>query len=432
LMEGKQPVLIAAVASGFADASPAIENAWRKLDKELGGKKPSMVICNFTCTYNANKIHEELYKRCGSSKALLGCTSSAGVMVNQTWQSYGNSGLGLWGIYDPDGVYVVGHATDIKETAEACKQAMEKAGCQTLPDFVVAFPHPGCEEIVLAELKKALGDNVPVVGGSSADNSVAGEWKQFSGAFSDSAKGVTSAGFVFALCWPSVLVHAGFASGFHPTENKGKVTKLLGPRHIATIDGEKAALVYDRWSAGTFTKLLKEKGDSNILGPSTLTPLGLQQGVDTDGDPMFVVIHPHLIKKEDMSLTTFKDIPLGAELTCLAGTRSGLVTRLSKVAKTLLASAPFRIEDVVGSYQIFCGGVMMCIKDDMHVVAEKLGEVLNWTPSMGACTFGEQGTFLDGSTGHGNLMFASIVFSRIKKSSTVIAQNSSAFGRQQS
>merc|ERR1719375_2279682 len=119
-----------------------------------------------------------------------------------------------------------------------------------------------------------------------------------------------------------------------------------------------------------------------------------------------------------MSVTTFKNPEVGQELVCLAGTRGNLVTRLSRVTNSILGSAPFKKADVIGSYQIFCGGVMMCIKEDMPIVAEKLGKVLDFTPSMGACTFGEQGTFVDGKCGHGNLMFACLVFSRIKKTST--------------
>jgi len=160
---------------------------------------------------------------------------------------------------------------------------------------------------------------------------------------------------------------------------------------------------------------LKLKTDSNILAASTLAPLGVQYGTDHDGEPMYVIIHPHELKPKDMSFTTFKDLQEGDELVCMAGTRQNLVTRIAKVGSDVVNSAPFQLEDVIGSYQIFCGGVMMAVKDLMPVVVENLGAALDWKPTMGACTFGEQGTFLDGTTGHGNLMFASLVFSRIRK-----------------
>eukprot|EP00931_Biecheleriopsis_adriatica_P053583 TRINITY_DN31391_c0_g1_i2.p1 TRINITY_DN31391_c0_g1~~TRINITY_DN31391_c0_g1_i2.p1 ORF type:complete len:615 (+),score=114.68 TRINITY_DN31391_c0_g1_i2:37-1881(+) len=413
--DGKKPpeaIKVAAASSGFKTSAEAVKNAHQKLVRELKGNQPTLTICNLTCTYDCAKAQEALLNLGG---AFLGCTSSAGVMVNQSWCSHNDTGFGLFGIYDPEGCYVIGHANSMEEVGNVCKDALERAGQVSLPDFTITFPHPGAEETFLLELEKALGGKVPVIGGSSADNSVAGEWKQLS---SSHAK-VTSSGYAFALCWPSVLVHAGFCSGFSPTENSGKITKMHNSRHIATIDGQKAAIVYNKWSAGKFDTEMKGKGDANILGPSTLTPLAIQYGTDPEGEPMYVVAHPHLLKPGDMSVTTFKDLPEGAELTCLAGTKQNLVTRLSKVSAQLLKQAPFKMEDIVGSFQIFCGGVMMAVKDDMPIAVEKLGLALDWKPSMGAVTFGEQGTFMDGTPGHGNLMFSSLVFSRIKKESTI-------------
>merc|ERR1712232_855389 len=107
---------------------------------------------------------------------------------------------------------------------------------------------------------------------------------------------------------------------------------------------------------------------------------------------MYVVIHPHLVVQKDKSLTTFKDLKEGQTLVCMGGTRHNLVTRLSKVSSALLSKAPFGKDDIIGSYQIFCGGVMMAIKEDMPKVTERLGIAVDWKPTMGACTFGEQGT----------------------------------------
>eukprot|EP00930_Biecheleria_cincta_P058612 TRINITY_DN4441_c0_g1_i2.p1 TRINITY_DN4441_c0_g1~~TRINITY_DN4441_c0_g1_i2.p1 ORF type:complete len:607 (-),score=85.86 TRINITY_DN4441_c0_g1_i2:40-1860(-) len=408
----REEVLVAVSSSSYLDTKQATANAYQKLVQALRGKTPILIVSNFTVSHDSKVVHQVLNDLADSSTAFLGCTSSAGIIINQFWHSNKDNGFGLFGIYDPDGRYEVGHATTADGVAAACKQALLNAKMDCPPDFIFVFPTPGNEESVLQQLEQAVGAKVPVIGGSSADNSVAGEWKQFS-----RTCGVSESGCVFALCWPSVLTYGGFCSGFGPSSHTGKITKMHDKRHVATIDGEPAATVYNRWAGGAFDKFMKEKEDSNILAASTLTPLGVQYGSDMDDEPMYVIIHPHLIKKKDQSFTTFKDLKEGDELVCMAGTRQNLTSRISVGVKKLLKTAPFQLEDVIGTYQIFCGGVMMAVKDDMPSVVENLGNALNWKPTMGACTFGEQGTFLDGTAGHGNLMFASLLFSRIRKSS---------------
>jgi hypothetical protein len=411
-------VQIAVATSGFDDPHEAVENAYGKLVRELKGNAPTVVICNQTCQYKGGEVQTALSQL---HSQFLGCTSSAGIIANQSWHCNDDRGFGLFGLYDPGGTYSVGHCEKAADIDEASQAALQNSGQDSSPDFIILFPAPDTEEQIIAGIEKAVGEKVPMIGGSSADNTIAGEWYQISSALVTTAAGkcggVSNAGAVFCMCWPSVLTHAGFCSGFSPTSHQGKITKMHDRRHIATIDGKAAALVYNEWTAGAVKTNLADREDSNVLGVSTLSPLGVQYGKDLDGEPMYVVIHPHLVVQKDKSLTTFKDLKEGQVLVCMAGTRQNLVTRLSKVASELLKSATFDKDDIIGSYQIFCGGVMMAIKEDMPKVAEKLGVAVDWKPTLGVCTFGEQGTFIDGCPGHGNLMFSSLVFSRIRKTS---------------
>lgn len=409
----KEEALVAVSSSSYENTKQATCNAYQKLVQALDGKNPTLIVSNFTVGHDSIVVHRELGELADKTTSFLGCTSSAGVIINQHWQSHKDKGFGFFGIFDPDGHYGVGHAHTPDGVGAACKQVLMDANKDVPPDFIFLFPTPGTEEVVLNQLEQAVGAKVPVIGGSSADNSVAGEWKQLS-----KDGGVSDAGCVFALCWPSVLTYAGFCSGFSPSSHMGKITKMHDKRHVATIDGEPAINVYNRWAGGAFDKLMKEKGDSNILAASTLTPLGVQYGEDMDGEPMYVIIHPHLIKKQDKSFTTFKDLKEGDVLVCMAGTRQNLTSRIAIGVNKLIRTAPFQLEDVIGTYQIFCGGVMMAVKDDMPSVVENLANSLKWKPTLGACTFGEQGTFLDGTPGHGNLMFASLIFSRLRKKSS--------------
>lgn len=410
----KQPVMVATSSSGFKDSAQAAENAFWKLVRELKGCHPNFIICHATCNYDLEQVDTTLRTLLSSSQAYVGCTSSAGVLINQTWLSHSGKGFGLFGIHDPDGCYVVAHAKTESSIGEVCTAALKRAGQSSYPELAVTFPAPGTEERVLEALAKCCGAELAVIGGSSADNDVSGMWKQMS-----SVSGVTSEGCAFALCWPSVLVHTGFGCVYAPTCHTGTITEMNGDRRIVTIDGEPAALVYNRWNGGAFQQQLEDKADCNILAPSTFMPLGVPCGYDLDGDPTFIVAHPHLIKTDDKSLITFKNLNIGEELTALVSTPGKLVAQISKAADAVVMSAPFDKEDILGSYQILCGGVMMAIKEDMPVVVEKLGISLGFKPTMGGCTFGEQASFKDGRPGHGNLMFTALLFSRIKKVSTL-------------
>jgi hypothetical protein len=60
------------------------------------------------------------------------------------------------------------------------------------------FGAPGNEEHVIKAVVKVVGEGVPIIGGSSADNKVLGEWRQISvggsSAWGASKVGVTTAG----------------------------------------------------------------------------------------------------------------------------------------------------------------------------------------------------------------------------------------------
>eukprot|EP00966_Prymnesium_polylepis_P236307 5464945-Prymnesium_polylepis.1 len=66
-------------------------------------------------------------------------------------------------------------------------------------------------------------------------------------------------------------------------------------------------------------------------------------------------------------------------------------------------TASFGVTDVVGSFNIFCGGLVMAIDDQMPLAAEQLADVVGQNNTMGICCFGEQGMDPSGRAIHGNL-----------------------------
>ena len=61
---------------------------------------------------------------------------------------------------------------------QALRAALESCDCVgQLPDLIWVYQSPGHEEAVMQGLRRIVGDRCPIVGGSSADDAVAGQWR---------------------------------------------------------------------------------------------------------------------------------------------------------------------------------------------------------------------------------------------------------------
>ena len=78
--------------------------------------------------------------------------------------------------------------------------------------------------------------------------------------------------------------------------------------------------------------------DSNILGPSSVYPLGQVVGRDWDNEEVYRTLHPHLLIKSDRSMTCFSDVHEGQEICMMTGTKENIQTKISAVASNVLRS----------------------------------------------------------------------------------------------
>ena len=272
-----------------------------------GEARPSLIIAAFTCTHDAATVARTIHDLC-PDVPMAGCTTCRGAVVNGTWCSEGREtgtevAVSLWALSDEAGEFSVVHIenkhpslTTSTTTAAATGSSlvstlgdMVKArlveACRlrdALPSFAVLLASPGDEETVLFSIHEVLGDDVPLIGGSSADNTVAGNWAQIAkkGSYGWGAQATTvsSDGIVIALGWASCEIATAICSGF--TEDagcRGVVTKVgETPRVIAEIDGRPAGDVYDEWTNGELKRNLvfDEDGRAEILASSSFMPLG--------------------------------------------------------------------------------------------------------------------------------------------------------------
>ncbi len=394
---------IATSQSHDSSTSAAVRAAIATLVAELGGP-PDWLFVQSAVDHDPEAIRSALASV--GARSIHGASSCVGVMNQAGVAEIGLGSLGMFGIRDPEGSFGVGMAALGEDPAGAAGTALQQAIAAAgrpgeSPTLIWLSAAPGHEEACIAGIEALIGRGVPIVGGSAADNSVAGNWYLLTRDAS-----LTDAVLITAL-YPSTAVHSAFQSGYAPTAKTGRVTASKG-RTLLRIDGEPAAAVYDAWTGGAITAALPTGG--NVLASTTLFPIGRRVG-ESAGVTYYRLAHPESVTPEG-GLHLFADIDEGDELVLMAGTREALRTRAGRVAADALALAQLEPAATAGALVIFCAGCMLAIRDQLDEVVASLGEVLDGVPFLVGFTFGEQGCFVGGENCHGNLMISVTVFAK--------------------
>jgi hypothetical protein len=405
-------VKLTSVAARGDDTATAI-NA---LDAKLGavGSGISAVFAFYGCHHDDPALHAFLIEKFPGA-AIVGGTSCTGMMTEAGM--WGADAIGLLLIEDPAGDYGAAAAPlgeDPAATAERLLHAaLAAAGCPgELPELVWVYQAPGHEEAVIEGLRRLLGDRCPIVGGSAADNSVAGEWRQLG------PDGVLSDGLVVAVLFPSGGIGYAFQGGYEPAGPNGVVTRIdsdptgqkagaprTSGRRILSIDHAPAAEVYNSWIGDRLAAKLKDGGQ--ILLDTTMSPLAIEAG-SIEGVPHFLLIHPESITP-DGALRTFAAIEDGARVFSMRGDRRRLIERAGRVAAEAAARLPGGPSSLAGGIMVYCAGCKLAVGEEMPKVAREVTARFDRMPFIGCFTFGEQGRIVDRNR-HGNLMIAAIAF----------------------
>lgn len=368
-----------------------------------GCAAPELVICAATVAHDFDAARDAL-RAAYPDAQLQGGSSCGGVMTDCGHCGADGAALGLFAIEDPNGCFGAGSALiddPFEAGADAIRQALIAAGRPgERPEAVWLMAAPGHEEQVLMGVESVVGGDVPLIGGSSADNTLEGRWRQFDNG------GVYSNAVTVAALFPSKHVSASFHSGYDASARTGVVTAVEG-RTILAIDGRPAAEVYNEWTDGAISDVLPTGGP--VLGPSNLFPLG-RRIADVGGEPYFVLSHPERVTPHG-GVAVFTDVAVGDELVCMKGDVVNLRDRAGRVAAAAREAEGFEPNDIVGSLVIFCAGCMLTLADEIHAARAKISAELGpETPFLGAYTFGEQGYMADGRNRHGNLMISVMHF----------------------
>lgn len=424
--------------SSGTETRAAVESAFRGMRDRLGGDLPSFMVCTFTCTHDADKIAAQLHE-IAPTVPMIGCTTCQGLVLNDRWLSHNRQfALGLWGLSDDAGSFTTIHIRERPPSGIRDAVLAEVTGAlklrQMKPSFAILLGSPGDEELVLDGMQVALGKDVPILGGSSADNNVEGSWRQIakvgSAGLSVGEATTSKNGIAIAIAWVSCETTTVLTSGFRKTNKRGVVTKVDDSDHgrtILEIDGKPVQGVYEDWSEGKITKgvTFDSKGVANVLASSSFCPLG-----EPCGSNDVRVMHPVFLNSTNGALTTFANAREGMEIFMLDAAPETMAEKISSSAKSLVSDSrgssagPFDATKIVGALSIFCGGLVMALGDQMGKSAEELAEVLGQKNSMAVCCFGEQGMNCDRRATHGNLMFGCLLlFSNRKPQLNLLQDN---------
>lgn len=395
---------IAVAESHEQHPARALDLAWLSLLNDLP-EHPHLLLVFATVGYQIAELVEAL-GGLPPYVQILGSTSCQGVMTPAGFSSEPGGNLGILGICDPDGAYGVGITDVTPDLAQASQRALqlaiEAAGRPgEMPDLVFVSTSPGIEEEVILGIESILGKNVPIIGGSAADNTVSGQWQIFSRG-SQFGEGIG-----LAVLYSSSKLLFAFHSGYDPTGQRALITRA-DDRTLFELDHLPAAERYNQWTDGLIADTLAQ-GSGNILAQTTLQPLGRLVGKIGDVS-YFQLSHPDQILPGG-ALTLFSDVQAGDEIWLMQGTPDSLISRAGNVASAALAMQDHLEQArVLGAMVIYCAGCMLTVQDRMSEVCESLRSALGGAPFLGAFTFGEQGCFPGGENRHGNLMISVLVF----------------------
>lgn len=369
--------------------------------------RPDFIAVHASIAWDAELLQAEA-TRWLAGRHMHGGTTCLGVMGKGGARIHEGKGLGAFAIWDDEGDYGVasGELGEDPRAAAArvMRDALADAGREgEAPELIWLTCAPGREEEVVAGIMDVVGSDARILGGSSADDDVAGDWRQYC------HRNLYANGIVVSALFPSRSVSLSYQNGYVPGEHSGIATHAEG-RRIYRIDDRPAIDVYTEWARDSLPDHLSIPPDSSIsiLEHSAFVPFGRQSG-ELAGIPSYLLALPSE-SHPDGSISLLAEVEAGQQIQLMRGSLDSLVTRAGRVARHAAEHRMGRDRPIAGALMVFCGGLMMAIRERMDAVSDGVEEALEGAPFLGIFTFGEQGIFANGETQHANLMISCAVF----------------------
>ena len=328
---------------------------------------------------------------------IIGCTSSAGIIVPDGFISSENGFTGILALGDPDmevGVASSERGKDPRETGrKVAMEAMAKVGRTDAPSYFYMVASPAEEEFYIKGIEDIIG-RVPVFGGSAADNTVEGKWSIYTNdkIFSD--------GVAVAFFYTDKEMKNVYTGEYHETTNSGVITKIKGNRTLVEIDGVPAIEKYASWTG----KKMEDLEGNNLLVSTITEPLGVK---DRLGD-LVAIRHP-MFGNKDGSMNIGANLAVNTAVIQMEATVDELISSTGKTMKELNQE----MNGDIGAYLlVHCGGRRLGIGDRIDEVSKLLKKQSNGVPFIAIFTFGEYGVKDHGANTTGGLMLSFTAFGK--------------------
>ena len=367
----------------------------------MAGKNKSakLVFDYMSCDYKIKDVIKgikEIY-----DCPVIGNTSFTGVIMPEGYIGGDKPFVGIMVLCDPDMVVGVGFADrkafqsarDAGESATKAARVMTKMPYNDEPDLMYMTASPTEEEFFLKGANRVIG-RVPVFGGSTADNTITGNWKLYLD------NKITAEGVAVALIYMKSGFVNEFTGAYRETSDMGIITKVEGTRRLVSIDNVPAVKKYAKWRGMKPSELMGDK----LLSATITSPLGVK---DRLGD-LIAIRHP-MFANDDYSMNIGANLAVGTTVIRMEATVDELVSSVGETLKKLNA----RIKKPVVCYHlVHCGGRRAGIDSRINEVYEEIKKNTNGAPFIMEFTFGEYGYVEDGNNTTGGLMLSFTAFTK--------------------
>ena len=342
-------------------------------------ENPQVGLLFTSCVQDQNKIMEGAKSVLGDVP-VVGCTSSAAICTQDGYlnKETGYSGMMLFG---GDLEVVTAGSTQTDETPRevgrrVAREAISKVkGEDVEPDFFFMSASPANEEEYLEGIQDVIG-NVPVFGGSAADNTVEGKWSILNDgeAFAD--------GVTIAIFYTKGEMKNLYTGAYHETSNVGVITKVRDERTLVEIDHEPALKKYAEWTGKSIESLM----GNNLLTETICAPLGVKDPIGK----VTAVRHP-MFGNDDLSMNIGANLAENTAVIQLSNTPEGILKANEETINNL---NKLMVNEPTSYFLVHCGGrrlglALSQIEDKIYPEVKK---VIPDKEFLMVFTFGEYGT----------------------------------------
>ena len=341
-------------------------------------ENPQVGLLFTSCVQDQNKIMEGVKSVLGDVP-VIGCTSSAAICTQDGYlnKETGYSGMMLFG---GDLEVVTAGSAQTSETPRevgrrVARDAISKVkGADVEPDFFFMSASPANEEEYLEGIQDVIG-NVPVFGGSAADNTVEGKWSILNDgeAFAD--------GVTIAIFYTKGEMKNLYTGAYHETNNVGVITKVRDERTLVEIDHEPALKKYAEWTGKSVESLM----GNNLLTETICAPLGVKDPIGK----VTAVRHP-MFGNDDLSMNIGANLAENTAVIQLSNTPEGILKANEETINNL---NKLMVSEANSYFLVHCGGrrlglALSQIEDKIYPEVKK---VIPNKEFLMVFTFGEYG-----------------------------------------